>query len=311
MRTHLDPEVLRIEKRCPAITRSEGKHDQKIRPHNRRSRVRGSGPGGPPLRGRTALGTPARGGTRLPRAGPDTRRSQVRLRRRHHDLGRRSHLELPRQGNGRSRDRRPRGRVTGGSSAVNDAQFLWPMPEDLDLWAQWGNTQWGFENVLPHLIKLENDQDFRDEFHGNAGPISCRRYPDSEWRPQQRAFYQACLDAGFPDCPDHNRPGSTGVGPLTFNIDGRTRVSTAIGYLGSARRRENLTIVPDTLVHQVSFDGTRAVGVRGTTPGQSRLQHLQYELAHCILNIDNIGPRLRFECDRKPANRLKFASLML
>ena len=133
------------------------------------------------------------------------------------------------------------------------------------MWAQWGNTQWGSENVLPYLIKLENDQDFRDEFHGAAGPISCRRYPDSEWGPQQHAFYQAYLDAGFLHCPDHNRPGSSGVGPLAFNIDGRTRVSTAIGYLGHARRRENLTIVPDTVVHQVIFEGTRAVGVRVTT----------------------------------------------
>ena len=108
----------------------------------------------------------------------------------------------------------PRGRVTGGSSAVNDAQFLRPMPEDFDLWAEMGNPQWRFENVLPYLIKLENDQDFQDEFHGTAGPISCLRYPDSKWGPQQHAFYRACLDAGFPDCPDHNRPDSTGVGPL-------------------------------------------------------------------------------------------------
>lgn len=159
----------------------------------------------------------------------------------------------------------PRGRVTGGSSAVNDAQFLRPMPEDFDLWAEWGNTQWGFEKVLPYLIRLENDQDFRDEFHGNAGPIPCRRYPESEWGPQQHAFHQACLDAGFMQCHDHNRPGSTGVGPLAFNIDGRTRVSTALGYLGLARSRDNLTIVPNALVHGVIFDGTRAVGVRAST----------------------------------------------
>ena len=45
--------------------------------------------------------------------------------------------------------------------------------------------------------------------------------------------------------------------------------------------------------------------------GQSRLQYLQYELVHCILNADKIGPQLWFECDRKPTNRFKFASLML
>ena len=160
----------------------------------------------------------------------------------------------------------PRGKVSGGSSAVNDAQFLRPMPEDFDLWSDWGNDEWAFEKILPYLIKLENDQDFADEFHGNAGPIYCRRYPESAWGPQQHAFYGACRDVGFPHCPDHNRPGSTGVGPLAFNIDGRTRVSTAIGYLGPARSRDNLTIVPEVLVHQVIFEGTQAVGVRGITP---------------------------------------------
>ena len=160
----------------------------------------------------------------------------------------------------------PRGRVTGGSSSVNDAQFLRPEPEDFDLWARWGNTRWGFDRVLPYLVRLENDQDFRDQFHGNDGPIFCRRYPESEWGPQQHAFHRACLDLGFPHCDDHNRPGSTGVGPLAFNIDGRTRVSTAIGYLGPARYRDNLTIVPGTSVRQLVFQGTRAVGVRGTTP---------------------------------------------
>ena len=159
----------------------------------------------------------------------------------------------------------PRGRVTGGSSAVNDAQFLRPMPEDFDLWAEMGNPQWAFEKVLPFLLKLENDQDFPGEFHGTGGPVTCRRYPEGEWGPQQRAFHQACLDAGFPHCPDHNLPGSTGVGPLAFNIEGRTRVSTAIAYLAQARNRENLTIIPNTLVHGVTFEGTRAVGVRGST----------------------------------------------
>ena len=62
-------------------------------------------------------------------------------------------------------------------------------------------------------------------------------------------------------------------------------------------------------------DGTPKGPQRGhclaAAPGQSRLQYLRYELAHCILIADNIGPRLWFECDRQPANTLKFASLML
>ena len=191
----------------------------------------------------------------------------------------------------------PRGRVTGGSSAVNDAQFLRPMPEDFDLWAEMGNPRWKFENVLPYMVKLEDDRDFQGEFHGKSGPVTCRRVPEDEWGPQQRAFHRACLDAGFPHCPDHNRPGSTGVGPLAFNIDGRARVSTAVAYLAPARRRENLTIIPNALVHQVIFQGTRAVGVRGTTPDGDREFHGE-EIILCagavgspqLLMLSGIGP---------------------
>ena len=155
----------------------------------------------------------------------------------------------------------PRGRVAGGSSAVNDAQFLRGMPEDFDLWVEWGNTEWAFDKVLPYMRKLEADQDYQDEFHGSDGPIPCRRHAPEEWGPQQHAFYRACLDAGFPDCPDHNRPGSTGIGPLAFNVDGRVRVSTAIAYLDPARDRPGLTILPNSLVHRVIFKGRRAVGL--------------------------------------------------
>ena len=157
----------------------------------------------------------------------------------------------------------PRGRVTGGSSAVNDAQFLRAMPDDFDRWASWGNPEWSYDKVLPYLRKLEADRDFADDFHGADGPIVAHRHQRGEWEAQQQAFYQACIDAGFADCPDHNKPNSTGVGPLAFNIDDRLRVSTAIAYLDPARHRAGLTIMPNCEVHRVVFEGRRAVGVRG------------------------------------------------
>ncbi len=191
----------------------------------------------------------------------------------------------------------PRGRVAGGSSAVNDAQFLRAMPEDFDRWAEWGNTEWRYEKMLPYMLKLEADQDFRDELHGSDGPIVCRRFRPDEWGPQQHAFYRACRDAGFPDCPDHNRPGSTGVGPLAFNIDGRVRVSTALGYLDPARSRPGLAIMPNCLVRGIIFDGRRAVGVR-VISGDEELSFYGEEVLLCagaigsphILALSGIGP---------------------
>ena len=191
----------------------------------------------------------------------------------------------------------PRGRVAGGSSAVNDAQFLRGMPEDFDRWAEWGNPEWRFEKMLPYLRKLEADQDYRDEFHGSDGPISCRRYQPHEWGPQQHAFYTACRDAGFPDCPDHNRPNSTGVGPLAFNIDGRVRVSSAIGYLDPARVRPGLAIRPHSLVSGIMFEGHRAVGVRAIS-GYEEFSVYGEEVVLCagaigsphILALSGVGP---------------------
>ena len=65
----------------------------------------------------------------------------------------------------------PRGKVTGGSSAINGQVFLRGVPEDYDSWAALGNNQWGFQELLPYFCKLETDQDFDDEFHGRTGPI--------------------------------------------------------------------------------------------------------------------------------------------
>ncbi len=191
----------------------------------------------------------------------------------------------------------PRGRVTGGSSAVNEAQFLRGMPDDFDRWAGWGNHEWSFDKVFPYLLKLESDQDFHDEYHGSDGPISCRRYRPDEWGPQQHAFYRACLDSGFPDCSDHNRPGSTGVGPLPFNISGEVRVSTAIAYLDPARNRPGLTVRPNSLVLGIIFEGRRAVGVR-VRNGHEEESFYGDEVILCagaigsphILALSGIGP---------------------
>ena len=70
----------------------------------------------------------------------------------------------------------PRGRVVGGSSAINGQVLLRGVPEDYDSWAALGNDEWGFINVLPYFRKLETDTDIRDDFHGFDGPIPVRRH---------------------------------------------------------------------------------------------------------------------------------------
>ena len=136
----------------------------------------------------------------------------------------------------------PRGKVTGGSSAINSSAFYRGVPEDFDHWAALGNDRWSFREILPYFRKIETDVDHHDDFHGTDGPILVHHSRREDWHPTQKAFYNACRAAGFPDCPDHNSPDATGVGPGITNNHNRVRFSTALGYLEPSRHRLNLTI---------------------------------------------------------------------
>lgn len=156
----------------------------------------------------------------------------------------------------------PRGKVTGGSSAVNTTIALRGVPEDYDEWADLGNTEWAWNKVLPAFKRLERDLDYGDEdFHGDAGPISIRRYPPEELLPQHQAFLETARLLDYPDCPDQNDPYGWGSGPQPMNKLGRLRISCAVGYLAPARIRPNLTIRANTLVRRLIVEGDRCTGI--------------------------------------------------
>jgi choline dehydrogenase len=195
----------------------------------------------------------------------------------------------------------PRGKVTGGSSAINGQVFLRGVPEDYDSWAEMGNNQWGFQELLPYFCKLENDQNFKDEFHGNDGPIIAHRFPRDTWLQSQVAFYEACRSAGFPDCADHNHPNSTGVGPTPFNNPDGVRYSTALGHLSEARHRLNLTLQANCLVRRLRFDGQRATGVEVERGGETFV----VEADEIILSAGAIGsPHILLLSGVGPAEQL-------
>lgn len=156
----------------------------------------------------------------------------------------------------------PRGRVVGGSSAVNTGIALRGMPEDHQEWADAGNHEWSWDKVLPAFRRLERDLDFPDApYHGDAGPISIRRYRPAELLPQHQAFLATASELGYPDCPDANDPDSFGAGPQPMNKLGRLRVSCAIGYLASARLRDNLEIRANASVRRLIVENGRCRGV--------------------------------------------------
>lgn len=156
----------------------------------------------------------------------------------------------------------PQGRVVGGSTAIGNTVSIRGMPGDYDEWAAAGNPAWSWQHTLPFFRTLEDDLDFGGAFHGSSGPIPIRRFRPAEVIPVQQAFFDACLDAGFPLCEDHNDPDSTGVGPMPSNrCDATTRISTATAYLPLVRKRENFTVVADAVVNRVLIEDGRAVGV--------------------------------------------------
>jgi choline dehydrogenase len=161
------------------------------------------------------------------------------------------------------RVRLPRGRVTGGSSAVGATIALRGMPSDFDEWAQWGSPDWSWEGVLPYFRRLEQDLDFGNtDVHGGDGPIPIRRWRPEELAPWQHAFEESCATAGYPRVADHNDPTATGYGTLPSNRrDAYHRVSTAQGYLQPAAHRSNLSVFAECMVSRVLFDGDRACGV--------------------------------------------------
>ena len=155
----------------------------------------------------------------------------------------------------------PRGRLVGGSSAVNATYALRGQPQDYDGWAALGLPEWSWERCLPYFIRLEDDADFGDEpHHGRGGPIHVMRQPSEN--AVEEAFTAACLELGHGPAPDLNAPGVIGVGPLPRNVRGGVRQSTLVTYLAAARPRPNLEIRGDTLVDRLTIEGDRVTGVR-------------------------------------------------
>lgn len=198
----------------------------------------------------------------------------------------------------------PRGKVTGGSSAVNTTIALRGMPEDYDEWAGLGNPEWTWEKVLPAFNRLERDLDYgHEDYHGDAGPITIRRYPHHELEPQHQAFMASAETLGYPYCADANEPSGWGASPHPMNKLGRLRVSCAVGYLAPARIRPNLTIRAGTLVRRILFSGHRATGVEvqsaagdiETIDGKLIVLTAGALMSPMILMRSGIGPKTQLE----------------
>lgn len=156
-----------------------------------------------------------------------------------------------------------RGRVLGGSSAVNAAVAMRARPSDFARWTARGIEGWSFDEVLPVFKALENTPTGDDAWHGRSGPFPIHQRTMEENTPSMRAFVHAAEAVGLPRVEDFNGAELHGVSPYPLNIVDGQRINTAMAYLtDEVRRRPNLTIVGGAEVDRVLFEGRRATGVR-------------------------------------------------
>jgi choline dehydrogenase len=162
----------------------------------------------------------------------------------------------------------PRGKVLGGSSAINGLGFTRGQAEDYDSWAQMGNHGWSFAEVLPYFKRMERFEGGADEFRGGDGPMSVS-YARDRWELCE-TFIKAAERNGIPYNPDPNGAKQDGINYFQMNTRNGLRQSTAKSYLNPVRSRPNLTVETYAEARRLLFEGKRCVGLAYEVQGQPR-----------------------------------------
>ncbi len=171
----------------------------------------------------------------------------------------------------------PRGRMLGGSSAINGLAFVRGQKQDFDTWAQMGNAGWAYEDVLPFFKRMESYEGGGDDrYRGRSGPL---RVTDPEpCEPFHKAVIEAARQVGIPHNPDYNGERQDGIAMSQATIASGQRMSTARCYLDPARRRPNLRIETGALAESLILEGKRCVGVRYSVGGAVREARAAHEV---------------------------------
>jgi len=191
----------------------------------------------------------------------------------------------------------PRGRLLGGSSAINAMVFIRGQHDDFDAWRDEGNPGWGFSDVLPFFRRMEDNLNGEDNYRATGGPLSVTSTAPHV-HPLCARFIAAGLESGLAHNTDFNAATQEGVGHYQITTRGGMRASTASAYLRPAMRRRNLQIVTGAHATRILFEAGRAVGIeyrRGTT---SCVAHARNEVILAagainspqLLQLSGVGP---------------------
>ena len=180
----------------------------------------------------------------------------------------------------------PRGKVLGGSSSINGMAFVRGHACDFDEWEQSGAEGWNYQGCLPYFKRLEHWQGGVNKYRGSAGPVSVGCGNNMQLNPLYEAFINAGVEAGYPRTDDYNGYRQEGFGSMQMSIDKGVRASTSQAYLRPALGRPNLTLLKNTQVKRVIFNGKKAVGIEIISRMKPRSVRLKREL---ILSAGSIG----------------------
>ena len=162
----------------------------------------------------------------------------------------------------------PRGKLLGGSSAINGMAFVRGQAQDFDTWAQMGNNGWSYDDVLPFFKRMERYEEGDDAYRGRDGPIHVTNPPPR--LPLFAALIQAAGEVGIPHNADYNGAAQDGIAMSQASIASGRRMSTARCYLDPIRSRSNLHIETDALAEGLMLDGKRCTGIRYSVRGDQR-----------------------------------------
>ena len=162
----------------------------------------------------------------------------------------------------------PRGRMLGGSSAINGMVWVRGQRQDYDHWAQLGNRGWSYQDVLPIFKDMESYAGGDGETRGREGPIKISDNPESG--KLYDSFVKAAETVGIKYNRDYNGADQEGIAMTQGSIHKGQRMSTARCYLEPARIRPNLSIETGALAESLIIEGKRCVGVRYAVHGEKR-----------------------------------------
>lgn len=192
--------------------------------------------------------------------------------------------------------RYPRGKVIGGSSAINAMICMRGQAADYDHWRQLGLAGWGWDDVLPAFRQIEDHFLGASEIHGVGGGFRVEP-PRLSWKVLD-AVADAANQMGIPRTPDFNTGDNEGIGYFHVNQKRGRRWSAARGFLKPALTRPNLRLETEVLVDRLIIENGRAIGVRYRRAGEAIEARATGEIILCggsigstqVLHRSGIGP---------------------